>query len=78
MLAEFGIIGGALMVFRGHLPRYLIGGVIIAAVGILLAFSRVSFNVGFMILGGIAGLLPVVSGSVVFFLFLRQPAGTDE
>jgi hypothetical protein len=77
-LVETGVLGGALMITYCRLPRYLIGGVVLAAMGILLAFSRVSFSAGFLILGGIAGLLPFVSGSVVFFLFLRQPSEEDK
>ena len=65
------------MIFYSRLPRYVIGGAIMAATGILLAFSKVSFNVGLVILGGIASLLPVIAGSAAFFLFLRQPAETE-
>ena len=69
-----GIFGGAIMVFRVRSPRYGIGGVIMAAMGILLAFSSVSLNVGLTILYGFAGLLPLIAGSVAFCLYLRQPA----
>ncbi|MGP8175243.1 MAG: hypothetical protein ACLP7O_11950 [Terracidiphilus sp.] len=77
-LVGTGIFAGAIMVFRVRLLRYVIGGVIMVAMGILLAFSRVSINLGLTILYGFAGLLALISGSVVFFLFLRQPAGTGE
>jgi hypothetical protein len=73
-----GIFGGALMVFRIRLLRYRIGGAIMAAIGILLAFSRVSLNLGLTILYCFAGFLALISGSVVFFLFLRQPAEPGE
>jgi hypothetical protein len=67
-----GIFGGAIMIFRVRLLRYVIGGVIMAAMGILLGFSRVSLNVGLTILYGFGGLLPLISGCVVFFLFIRK------
>ncbi|HMD76038.1 MAG TPA: hypothetical protein VKG86_01555 [Terracidiphilus sp.] len=73
-----GIIGGAVMVFRVRLLRYAIGGVIMAVMGILLAFNRVSLPVGLTTLYGFAGLLALLSGCVVFLLFLRQPTGTGE
>ena len=71
-LVETGILGGAVMIFYSRLPRYLIGGVTMAGMGILLTFSRVSFDVGVVVLGGIAVLLPVISGTMALFLFLRQ------
>jgi hypothetical protein len=77
-LAGIGIVGGAFMVFRVRLLRYAIGGAVMAALGILLAFSRVSFAVGSTILYGFPGLLALTSGSIVFFLFLRQPPESDK
>jgi hypothetical protein len=73
-----GIFFGALMVFRVRVPRYVIGGVIMMALSILLAVSGVSLNVGLTILYGFAGLLALISGSVVFFLVLRQPVEPGE
>jgi len=73
-----GIYGGAIMVFRVCLLRYSIGGVIMAAMGILLAFSRVSLPIGTTILFSFAGLLALISGIVVFFVVLRQPAESGE
>jgi hypothetical protein len=73
-----GIYGAAFMIFRARLFRYVIGGVIMAALGILLAFIRVPINIGLTILFGFAGLLALISGAVVFFLFLRQPAEPGE
>jgi hypothetical protein len=73
-LVGLGIYGGAIMAFRVRSHRYEIGGVIMAAMGILLAFSRVSVVLGLTILCGFAGLLAVISGSIVLLLFLRQPA----
>lgn len=67
-----GIIVGAIVVFRVRLLRYVIGGAVMAAMGILLAFSGVSLNVGLAVLYGFAGLLPLISGCIVFLLFIRQ------
>jgi hypothetical protein len=72
-LAGLGIYGGAIMVFRVRSLRYEIGGVIMAAVGILLAFSRVSVVLGLTIFCCYAGFLSLVSGCVVLLHFLRQP-----
>jgi hypothetical protein len=78
MLSVSGILYGALMAFYGRLPRYIIGGVIMTLMGILLAFSRISVIVSFAIFYGFAGLLPIISGSVVFLLLLRQTAEPGE
>jgi len=72
-LVGLGIFGSVFMVFRIRLLRYAIGGVCMAALSILLAFSRVSFPVGSAILYAFPGLLALVSGSILFFLVLRQP-----
>jgi len=73
-----GIFGGAIMIFLVRLTRYLIGGVIMVALGILLALRGISLNEGVTILFGFAGLLALISGSVIFFLILRQPAESGE
>jgi hypothetical protein len=73
-----GIFGAAIMIFRVRLLRYLIGGFVMTALSILLAFGSVSLNVGLTILYGFAGLLALVSGSVVFILILRQPVEPSE
>ncbi len=73
-----GIFYAAIMIFRVRVPRYVIGGVIMAALGILLAVLGISLNVGLTILFGFAGLFALISGSVVFFLTLRQPAEPGE
>lgn len=78
LFVGMGIIGGAIMIFLIRLTRYLIGGVIMVALGILLALNGVSLNAGITILYGFAGLLALISGSVVFFLILRQPAESGE
>jgi hypothetical protein len=73
-----GILGAAIMVFRVRSFRYLIGGVIMTALSILLASRGVSLNIGLTILYGFAGLFALISGSIVFFLILRQPAQEGE
>jgi hypothetical protein len=78
ILAGTGIGGGVILAFAGRLPRFNIGGVLMAATGILLAFSRASLEVGFLILYGLIGLLSLISGSMVLLLFLRQPAEPAE
>jgi hypothetical protein len=50
----------------------------LAALGILLAFRGVSLDVGLTILYGFAGLLALISGTVVFILILRQPVEPGE
>jgi hypothetical protein len=74
ILAGTGIFGGALAAFAGRLPRYVIGGAIMAATGILLAIARVSLEMGFTVLYGLMGLLSLISGCVVLLFFLRKPA----
>jgi hypothetical protein len=78
ILATTGIFGGAIAAFGGRSPRFAIGGVSMAAAGILLAFSGVSLNMGLTILFGFTGLLSFVSGSIVFLILLRQPTATGE
>jgi hypothetical protein len=78
ILAGTGIGGGVLAALSGRLPRYVVGGVVMALTGILVAFSRVSLTVGFTILYGFMGLLSLLSGCVVFLLFMRQPAQARE
>jgi hypothetical protein len=72
ILAETGIVGGALSAYAGRMIRLLIVGGIMAATGIILAFSKVSLEVGFTILYGLPGLLSLISGCVVLFLFIRN------
>jgi hypothetical protein len=73
MVAGTGILWGLLAVFAGRLPRYVIGGVLMAALGICLGLSGVSFEKGSLILYGSMGLLSLVSGCVVLLHFLRLP-----
>jgi hypothetical protein len=78
VLAGTGIGGGLLAALSGRIPRFVIGGVVMAATGILVAFSRVSLGLGFTILYGLMGLLSLVSGSVVLLLLMLKPAGAGE
>ena len=77
LLAGIGIGGGLLMARAGRLPRFAVGGVVMAAVGISLGFSKASFEMGSLILYGSMGMLSLVSGCVVFLRFLSTP-GEDE
>jgi hypothetical protein len=78
VLAGTGIGGGLLAALSGRIPRFVVGGVVIAVTGLLLAFSRVSLDVGFMILYGSMGVLSLVSGCTVLLLFLRKPDAAGE
>ena len=78
LLAGTGLLGGALLAWCGRLPRFVIGGVLMAAVGLLVAFSGVDLQAGFAILFGSLGVLGLVSGGIVLARFLRQPIRTDE
>jgi hypothetical protein len=74
ILAGTGIGGCVLAVYAGRFPRYVVGGVVMAFIGVALAFSRVSLGVGYVILYGSMGILSLVSGCVVLWLFLRHDA----
>jgi hypothetical protein len=73
VLTGTGILGGLIAAFAGRLPRYVVGGVVMAVVGIALGFSRVPMETGFLILYGSMGMLSLVSGCVVFLHLLRMP-----
>jgi hypothetical protein len=73
VLAGTGLFGGALAALSGQLSRFVIGGVLMAATGIAIAFSGVSLQIGFAILFCLQGLLALISGGVVFLRFIRQP-----
>lgn len=73
MVAGTGILWGLLAVYAGRLPRYVVGGVLMAAMGIALGFSRVSFQIGSLILYGSMGALSLVSGCVVLLRFISTP-----
>jgi hypothetical protein len=78
LLATTGMCGGILAVKAGRLPRFVIGGVLMAAAGIVLGLTRMSVEVGFTILFGSMGLLSLISGCVVLLLFMRKTAGAGE
>ena len=78
ILAGTGIGGGVLAARAGRLPRYVVGGAIMAATGILVALSRVSLEKGYMILYGSMGILSLLSGCVVLLLFLRRTPEAGE
>jgi hypothetical protein len=78
LLAGTGLLGGGLIAWCGRLPRFIIGGVVMAATGVFLAFAGVSLAIGFTILYGFQGLVTLVSGGVVFLRLIRQPVETGE
>jgi MFS family permease len=78
VLGATGIGGGVLAAIAGRLPRFVIGGVVMAVTGLALAFSRASLGTGFAILYGLMGALSLLSGCVVFLLFMRKPAAVEE
>lgn len=78
LLAGTGLFGGALAALGGRLPRFVIGGFLMAAMGMILACSGVSLNLGFAILFGFAGGLSLVSGGIVCLRFMRQPSDSGE
>ena len=76
MVAATGIAWGLLAAYAGRLRRYVIGGILMAAMGICLGLSKVSFEMGSLILYGSIGMLSLVSGCVVLLHFLSMP--TEE
>lgn len=73
VLAGTGLFGGALAALCGQLPRFVIGGLLMAVMGIVVAISGVSLQIGFAVLFGFQGLLALISGGVVFSRFIRRP-----
>lgn len=71
-VAGIGIGGGALAAYAGKIPRFVIGGVIMALVGIVVGLSRVSLGMGQAILYGVMGVLSLCSGVIVLVIFLRK------
>jgi hypothetical protein len=78
ILAGTGLFGGALVALCGQLPRFVIGGVLMAATGIAIAFAEVPLQMGFAILFGFQGLLALISGAVVFLRFILRTAEPGE
>jgi hypothetical protein len=62
----------------GRQFRSVIGGLLMAAIGISLAFSTVSLEMGFTILYGSIGIFALVSGVVVLSLLMRKPVEQGE
>ena len=71
-VAGIGIFGGALAAIAGRIPRFYIGGGIMALVGIIVGLSKVSLGTGQAILYGVMGLLSLISGCVVLLMFVRR------
>lgn len=78
VLAGTGLFGGALAALGGQLPRFVIGGALVATTGIAIALAGVSLQIGFAVLFGFQGLLALISGAVVFLRFMWQPAEPGE
>jgi len=78
ILACSGVFGGGLAVLSGRSLRFAIGGILVAAAGVLIGLSGTSLEIGFALLWGFAGLLSLLSGCIVLLHFLRQPAGPGE
>ncbi|HTQ53102.1 MAG TPA: hypothetical protein VMI94_01505 [Bryobacteraceae bacterium] len=78
VLAGTGLFGGALAAWAGQLPRFVIGGVLMAATGMVVAFAGVSLEIGFAVIFGFQGLLALISGGMVFLRFIRQPIEPGE
>jgi hypothetical protein len=78
ILAETAIVLGAMAVLSGRSPRFMVGGALVTLAGVLIAVRGVSLDPGMAMLLGFAGLLALVSGVVVFWRFLRQPAEGSE
>lgn len=72
LLAGTGIAWGLLAAYAGRLPRYVIGGTLMAVLATGLAFSGVSYQWGSLILYGSMGLLSLISGCVVLLHFIRM------
>ena len=78
LVAGIGVCGGALAAFAGRIPRFVIGGMIMALLGIAVGLSRVSLEAGQAILFGVMGLLSLCSGVVVLITFLRRKDEASE
>jgi len=78
VLAGTGLFGGAIAALSGQLPRFVIGGALMAATGMVIAFAGVSLQIGFAVLFGFQGLLALISGAVVFLGFIRQTVEPGE
>lgn len=72
LVAGTGMAWGLLAVYAGRLPRYVVGGILMAVAGICLGFSGVSYEVGSLVLYGSMGILALISGCVVLLHFVRM------
>ncbi|HWT65319.1 MAG TPA: hypothetical protein VN151_04340 [Terracidiphilus sp.] len=72
MIAGTGMAWGFLAAYAGRLPRYVIGGGLMAVLGICLGFCKLSFELGSLILYASMGILSLLSGCVVLLHFLRK------
>jgi hypothetical protein len=68
-LAGTGFLGGLITAYSGRRPRFVIGGLLLAALGVALDKAAVSLPIGFADLFGMAGLYALVSGIIVFLRF---------
>ncbi len=78
ILAGAGLLVGTVAILLGKLPRFVIGGILLAALGIGLALFDVSLLMGLLIFLGTTGLLSLLSGSVALVRLVRRPADADE
>jgi hypothetical protein len=78
VLAGTGIVGGALEAVCGRMPRFIIGGALMAATGLIVALSGVPLDLGFAIIFGLQGLVTLASGCLVFLRFIRLPVQAPE
>lgn len=78
VLAGSGIFGGGLAALSGRSLRFFVGGILVAAAGVLIGLSGTSLEIGFALLWGFAGLLSLFSGSIVLLRFIRQSSEPGE
>lgn len=78
LLAGTGLFGGALTAWCGRQLRFVIAGVLMAATGLIAAFSGVPLEIGFAILFGLQGLVTLISGGLVFLRVIRAPIDTGN
>ena len=71
-------LGWALAAYAGKTPRFVIGGGVIAVVGIVVGLSKVSLGAGEAILYGITGMLSLASGVMALLLFICKPDRADD
>ncbi len=69
---------GLLTAMSGQSLRFMIGGALVALFGAALAWLGVQAEPGMSMLFGFAGLLALVSGTVVFWRFMRTSGESAE